>query len=331
MNARSMIRYLFPLTVVTIAALTTILFYPRQGGRDLEGADYTHDLNNPFHEAVVLYYHDKKDDAKRLLLRLARQDRYAAQAYINYGLFCEREKDFPEAESYYRKALARGENMALAYLINLHVRLGTELPGHALTAAGNLATPDTGCWVEYRKAEERLQRKDRSGALEHLGKAVDLGLPLVSLVHWDPLWKQVHGDSSFKELLVKARGNNARHQTMVRQMELDEFNHLKNSPFGMAKELMKVFALEPKDEGKAEEMLLPLLSANPGPRDRAIALYWLARIRAKKKDMAGAGRYLAQFKSALRSPERDTTGFTALARKIEDDLCENDPLLKNVR
>ena len=164
MNARSMIRYLFPLTVVTIAALTTILFYPRQGGRDLEGADFTHDLNNPFHEAVVLYFHDKKDDAKRLLLRLARQDKFAAQAFINYGLFCEREKDYSEAGDYYRKALARGENMALAYLINLHVRLGTQLPGHALAAAGNLATPDTGCWVEYRKAEERLQKNDRSGA-----------------------------------------------------------------------------------------------------------------------------------------------------------------------
>lgn len=331
MNARSKIRYLFPLTVVTIAALTTILFYARPGVRDLEGADYTRDLENPFHEAVVLYYHDKKDDAKRLLLRLARQDKWAAQAYINYGLICERERDYSGAADYYRKALSRGENMALACLINLHARLGTPLPGHAFTAAGNLATPDTGCWVEYRKAEERLQQNDRNGALEHLEKSVSLGLPLVSLVYWDPLWKQMHEDRGFKELMVKARGNNARHRTMIQQMELDEYNSLKNRPFGMAKELLKVFNLEPKDEGKAEDMLVPLVTSNLGQRDKAIALYWLARIRAKKKDMAGAGRYLAQFRSALHSPGRDDTGFTALARKIETDLYENDPLLKNVR
>lgn len=331
MNTRPAIRYLFSLTVVTIAALTTILFYPGTGGRDLEGTDYTRDLDNPFHEAVVLYYHDRKDDAKRLLLRLSRQDKFAAQAYINYGLFCERERDYSCAADYYRKALSRGENMALACLINLHGKLGTPLPGHAFTAAGNLATPDTGCWVEYRKAEERLQQNDRSGALEHLEKSVSLGLPLVSLVYWDPLWKQMHEDRAFKELMVKARGNNARHRTMAQQMELDESHYLKDKPFGMAKELLKIFKLETKDEGKAEELLLPLLSTNLGPRDRAITLYWLARIRAKKKDMAGAGRYLAQFKGALRSPARDSTGFTALARKIEDDLYENDPLLKNVR
>lgn len=331
MNIRQNIKYLLPLTVVTIAALTTILFYLLPGAPELQGADYTHDLNNPFHEAVVLYFHDKKDDARRLLLRLARQDKYAAQAYINYGLFCERERDYSEAGDYYRKALARGENMALFYLINLHARLGTQLPSHAFTAAGNLATPDTSCWVEYRRAEERLQQNDRAGALDHLKKSVELGLPLVSLVYWDPLFKQLHEDRAFKELLVKARGNNARHRTMTQQMEIDEFNHLKNRPFGMAKELMKVAALEPKDEAKAEEMLLPLLAANLGARDHAIALYWLARIRAKKKDTAGAGRYLAQFKTHIRSGVRDATGFIAVARKIEDDLYANDPLLKNIR
>lgn len=330
MNIRQKLQYLPSLTVVTIAALTTILFYFHPGARELDGADYSNDIDNPFHEAVVLYFHDRKDDAKRLLLRLARQDKYTAQAYINYGLFCERERDYSEAGNYYRKALARGENFALFYLINLHTRLGTELPGHAFTAAGNLSTPETGCWVEYRKAEERLQKNDRDGALDHLKKSVDLGLPLVSLVYWDPLFKQLHEDRGFKELLARARGNNSRHRTMTQQMEIEEFNHFKNSPFGMAKELMKVVALETKDEAKAEEMLLPLLTANLGVRDRAITLYWLARIRARKKDMTGAGRYLSQFKTLIRSGARDTTGFIGVVRKMEDDLYANDPLLKNI-
>ncbi len=328
MTAGKKILCLLPLTVVTIAALTTILFYayPR-----LHGADYAHDVDNPLHEAVVLYYRDKKDDAKSLLRRLSRQDKYAGQALINYGLFLEREGDISGAESYYRKALGKGEHIALVYIIGLHSQPGVELPGHAFTAAGNLATPETSCWVEYRRAEERLLKSDREGALAHLAKSVESGLPLTSLVYWDPLFAQLKGDGRFKELLAKARSNNAGHGTLSQRMELDEFTHFKNRPYGMAKELMKAAALEPGNDAKAEELLTPLLSANLPPRDHAIALYWLARIRAKKKDMAGAAKYLAQFKSHIRSGARDTTGFIAIARKIEDDLYANDPLLKNVK
>jgi len=324
-------RHIILLTVITIAAVTTILFYTGALPGALNGGDYTHDVNNPLHEAVVLYYRNEKSDAKRLLLRLARQEKYAAHAYLNYGLFLEREGENDDAIDYYRKALSKGEHIALFFIMTQAGRSTSPVPDHAFTAAGNLATSDTACWVDYRRAEELLLKNDRDGAFRHLSSAVDKGLPLTQLMYWDPLMRSLQNDGRFRNLIARAGKNNSRYRPLTREMEKEQFNHFKNSPRGMSRELMKVFALEPKEESKAEEMLTPLLTVPQDPRDRAVTLYWLARLRAKKKDMGGAAKYLSRFKQHIRSSGRDATGFTAIARKIEEDLYANDPLLKNVK
>ncbi len=320
-------RHIILLTVFTIVAGTTILFYTGA----MNGGDYTHDVDTPLHDAVVLYYRNEKSKAKRMLLDLARQEKYAAHAYLNYGLFLEREEKYGEAVDYYRKALSKGEHTALFFIINQSVRTASPVPEHAYTAAGNLATEDTACWVDYRRAEELLQKNDRDGAFRHLFSAVDKGLPLTALMYRDPLMKSLNDDGRFPGLIARAKKNNARYRPLTIELEVEKYNYYKNSPRGMSRELMKALSLETGEGAKMEEKLIALLAGPQDTRDRAVTLYRLARLRAKKKDMAEAAQYLTRFKQHIRSNDRDSTGFIAVVRKIEEDLYANDPLLKKVK
>ena len=328
---KNLYKYILLPTVVIIAALTTILFYHRTVSIFLTASDTAIIPEDPLHEAVILYWQGKKDDAKKLLLRLSRDDKYAARAYINYGLLMEREGDFDEAESSYRNALKQKDNTALFFLINLASRSGNPLQKRLLTTAENIASPESSFRVEYRRAEECLIRGDTECALDRLDNAVKGGMPLGSLVYYDPLFKPLHENPRFRAIMIAARKNTVKNGTLADSLAIIEADFFKESPEGMSRDLITIFNLPLMESEKAEEEILKLLDTRLNSRDRAIALYWLARINAKRQNYSEARRFLSEFKTQIRSAGKDPTGFSPLIRKIEDDLLANDPLLKNIR
>ena len=91
---------------------------------------------------------------------------------------------------------------------------------------------------------------------------------------------------------------------------------------------MKVISLKPRESKRAANILTSLLKSNLKFRDRCIALYWMARIKAEKKDLKAAKEYLIEFTKMIKSRKRDKTGFRKLVSKIVDDLIANDKYLK---
>ncbi len=318
-------------TIIIIATVTTILFCHCPGSISPSTNDTALTSEDPLHDAVILYWQGNREDAKQLLLRLSGVDKYAAKAFINYGLLMEKEGEFGEAEKSYRKALRRNDNTALFYLINLASRLGGPMSDRLFSAAGNIASAESSFRVEYRRAEECLIRGDTDCALERLESAVKGGMPLGALIYYDPLFRPLLDNPRFREIITAARKNKARDGTLADIMETAEESHYKNKPRGMSRELIKAFTLPVMESDKAGETLIPLLATPLSVRDRAIALYWLARIYAKRNNYPEARRYLSEFKTQIRMGGADRSGFSSLINRIEQDLYANDPLIKNIR
>lgn len=309
----------------------TIFFYFFLSAHCLFGGNYYHESSSPLHDAVVLYYQDKKKEAKRLLLAAANDKKYTGGAYINYAMLLESENYYQEAEEYYRKALQSGEHIALLYLFMMYAKQQKDSPPHVITAAGNLSQIEGSYWVEYRKAEEKLLRNDVDGAIQYFEKAVNLGLPDLQILHVDPLFNQLKNDPRFQALLTKARTNYRKYRQIEKALEEEVIQFYKESPYGALKNLYRILNDIKRDDAKTEKALRELLHTEQGARERGIALYILARIRARNKDKEGAAKHMASFKELIASDKNDRTGFVALVKKIGEDLFANDPFLKEIK
>lgn len=319
------------LSSIACISAGTIFFYFFLSGHCLFGGNYYHEPSSPLHDAVVLYYQDKKSEAKRLLLKAADDKKYTGGAYINYAMLLEREGDYREAEEYYRKALQSGEHIALLYLFVMYAKQGKESPGHAFAAAGNLSQLEGAYWVELRKAEEKLLRNDADGAMQFLEKAVEVGMPDLPVLHADPLFQPLKKDPRFQAVMAKARANYRKYQQIDKAMEEEALQFFKDSPYGTMKNLYRILNETKENDAKTEKELGELLHSEESVRDKAIALYRLARIRARNKDKEGAAKYLTAFKELIASDKSDRTGFVAIVKKICDDLFSNDPFLKEIK
>lgn len=319
------------LSSIAVISIGTILFYIFISAHCLFGGDYYHEPSTPLHDAVVLYYQDKKSEAKRLLLKAAHDKKYTGGAYINYAMFLEKEGEYTEAEEYYRKALQSGEHVALLYLFAMYEKRKVESPRSAIVAAANLSHAYGACWVELRNAEEKLLKNDAEGAMKSLEKAVELGLPALPIFYIDPLYRPIKENSQFQALMTKARANYRNYQYIEKKMEDEFLQYCKDSPYGMMKNLYKILTDEKANDVTTEKALVELLHTEASTRDKGIALYRLARIRARNKDKNGAIKYLDKFKDLIASDKSDRTGFVAVVKRIGDDLYSNDPLLKNLK
>ncbi len=309
----------------------SIFFYFFLSAHCLFGGDYYHEPSSPLHDAMVLYYQDKKQEAKRLLLTAANDKKYTGGAYINYGMLLEREHDFRGAEEYYRKAIQSGEHSAVLYLFMMYAKQEKESPRHAIVALGNLSHTEGAYWVEFRKAEEKLLREDEDGAMEHLKKAVELGLPDLPILRFDPLFRHVRKNPRFLAIMSKARANYQKYRQIEKALEEEMLHYYKGIPYGTLKNLNRILKENKGNDEKTEKALHALLQTEKSPRDRGIALYRLARICARKKEREKAVKYLAAFKELIASNTGDKTGFVAIVKKIGEDLFSNDPFLKEIK
>ncbi len=324
-------RLLIALSSIACISAGTIFFYFFLSAHCLFGGNYYHEPSSPLHDAIVLYYQDKKGEAKRLLLKAANDKKYAGGAYINYAMLLERENEFEEAEEYYRKALQSGEHIALLYLFMMYARQGRQSPYHAITAAGNLSQTEGAYWVEFRKAEEKLLRNDADGAMQFLEKAVELGLPDLPVLYADPLFHPLTKNPEFLAMMSKARANYRKYRQIEKAMEEETIQYYKDSPFGVMKNLYGIVHATNTNDATIEKALSELLLSEQNVRDRGIALYRLARIRARNKDKQGAAKHLAMFKELIASDNSDRTGFVAVIKRIGEDLLANDPFLKEIK
>jgi hypothetical protein len=147
----------------------------------------------------------------------------------------------------------------------------------------------------------------------------------------DPLFQPLIKDTRFQAIKMKARTNYRTYRQIEKAVEEEALQFNKEKPFGMMKALYKIMHDPLINDNRDEKALLELLRLEENVRDRGIAFYRLARIRAKHKDTNGAKKYLDQFKELIASDRSDRTGFVAIVKKLGDDLFANDPLLKDIK
>ncbi len=292
---------------------------------------FENDFNNPFYDIFTMYFYDRKAEAKKRLLSLMGDRKYANHAAINYGLLNEREGNRREAEVAYRNAMERDEYLAAFYLENLYSASDPAKLARLYDFYGLFADQRRLSWIEYQRAVHHLRENRKDEALRHLSLAVDKGFASPDLLANDPAFDPVRNEPAFKTAFAAAQRRRYAHTSLGALLERVEDEYFQSKPYGLSKELKKIVKERNGRIREAEDALSSLLATNLAFRDRCVVLYWLARIRAEKGDFARAKQYLAQFKAKIDSGETDRTGFREAVAKVYPDLIQNDPVLKKVK
>lgn len=324
---KKLFRYAVFSTLLCTASFITV---PHSQSSGLSASEFENDFNNPFYDAFTLYYYKKNREAKRALLNLTSQERYALHAHINYGYVAERERDFNEAEKSYKMARQRGGFISLVYLIGLYGKTGSHSVLETYDWCESASPRDNSYWVDYQRSVFFLMNKNTQKGLFHLVRAVENGFAEHGLLTADPAFREVSHEAAFKTIVAAARQNRIRRMSHRKALEQDEDDHLKNKPFGLSKDLRSILAGGPAAVMREEDALKRMRAQAKEVRDRAVITYWLARIRAARRDSSGAKQHLREFDAILDSGEKDATGFVKLVRKYRADLVSNDPFLKAV-
>ncbi len=318
--------------VLALAFITLLLApFAYRGCPALYSQVFENDFNNPFYDIFTMYFYDRKAEAKKRLLGLMGDRRYANHAAINYGILNEREGNRREAEVAYRNAMERDEYIAAFYLENLYSAADPAKLARLYGFYEVFAGPERRFWIEYQRAVYHLKENRKDEALRHLSLAVDKGFASPDLLANDPAFDPVRNEPAFKTALAAAQRKRYARASLGALLERAEDEYYQTRPYGLSKELKKIVKERNGRIREAEDALSSLLSTNLALRDRCIVLYWLARIRAEKGDTARAKQYLAQFKAKIDSGETDRTGFREAVAKVYPDLIQNDPVLKKVK
>ena len=289
-------------------------------------SNFTTDYTNPFFDAFTLYHYKEKDEAKKMLLKLARDPRYKNQAYINYGLMNQWDKNFSEAAVGYNNALQGDYPLALFYLLPMLI---THQPEKFPQTLNSLLNVREKYWIEYEKAAHFASKGQEEKALVHLEHAVQEGFFSEHLLKSDPAFKSLIKEDRCRKLFPRMR-KNARQKSLRKTLEEEIASALENKPYGLSKELQSLLYLKPSEMKKKEAALLTLLQSSQTFRDRSISLYWMARIKAQRGQNALAEKYLKEFLAHMEQNVKDKTGHQKMVKSYLDDLLSNDPYLKRV-
>lgn len=291
-------------------------------------ADYSPDIENPFLDVFYYYFNNDPGNAKKLLKKQFDNPARGTQAYINYGLIMEYEKNYKEAESFYRKALGLNDRTSIVYLYNLYKQYDKSKGMCLLDAVQKNVS---GCWADYEKAVYYIEHDDRRMALEGLSAAVKNGFNSPSMLASDPAFADLRNDRQFLYLAHKAKMNYSEKDSLNHALKEAVFRYRLDKPYGMNMELDAAAYLEKTGkDNEAMNVLETMLEKQTGFRDRSIALFWMARIKGRLHEKSAAEKYLKEFINHIHGKEIDETGYKKLIAPIYKDIIMNDRYLKDI-
>ena len=289
---------------------------------------YAPDISNPFHDIFNLYFNNEKKTAINLLKKQFKSRTNKNQAYINYGLIQELEKNYAEAEKYYRMALANNERISILFLFNLYSNYDKDKMLPLLNA---LHKHQESYWILYEKAVHYIGSNDSDRAIETLSEAIDNGFPSADLLSNDPAFNSIRNTFKFKWLVRRAEKNRSRSRSILQEIKLAEHRFKSNKPYGISRELEEASKYEKQGKDKkALNILKSSLKTNLSFRDKSITLFWLARINAKTGNDRASREYLREFSEHISGPSNDDTGYRDLISPLYKDIISNDRNLKNI-
>jgi tetratricopeptide (TPR) repeat protein len=289
---------------------------------------YVPDITNPFHDIFNLYFSNNEKEAVKLLKKQFNNRKLKNQAYLNFGLIQEFEKNYSEAEKYYRMALANNEKISILYLNNLYRNYNKDKLLPLLDAVQN---NEDSWWILYEKAAYYIETGDKDKAVACLSEAIDKGFSSVDLLNNDPAFDKIKNTFKFKWLIHRAKNNYLKSTSIIQKMEEAEYEYKKDKPFGIIRELDAASNYEKtgKDK-KALNILESLLKSKLSFRDKSTTLFWLARINARIGEEKTAKKYLREFTDYISGQEKDNTGYKTLLAPVYKDIILNDEYLKKM-
>jgi len=287
-----------------------------------------HILMNPFHD--VFYYYNNNDSrkAKDLLKQLINKNKYKNHALINYGFILQYENKFKKAEKLYLNAHYKNIEIAKIYLLNLYTNWDLSKYQQFLN---KIKATESSYWVDYEMAVYYLKRSDQNNAIQYLIEATNKGFNSTLLLMNDPILSPLKDSNVFKKLILKTKKNASKKKSIFQQLKMDKQLFLCNKPYGIIKKLSTVKQLEKKGQDNiAKEILLKLLKSQISFRNRNIALFWMARINAKKGAQNEANWYIKQFEDQILNDCKEKTGYKSLISQVYKDIILNDEHLKKI-
>ncbi len=275
---------------------------------------------DPFHEVFYTYYTESRSDARRMLSALLKDRTLRGRALINAGKIDEMERRPERARSSYRTALDSGETLAIPYL---HAALLESGPSFDEEMLSRLSTAKPDRWLSYERALAHLRSGDTAGAFRLLEEAVALGFNSRELVLSEPLFDTVRRSPEYLEMIAgMSRAPSGRIKRMIEETRQNE---LRDTPLAMRPAIMKAGELERRGLlAEAERSLRGLLETRLSFNERSVALYRLARLRARQGDAAGAREFLKRHAAHFKTIRDDPTGYRAIVRPLMGDIIAND-------
>ncbi|HSV96626.1 MAG TPA: hypothetical protein VLM75_06795 [Spirochaetota bacterium] len=275
---------------------------------------------DPFHDVFYLYYTESRPQARRMLSALLKNRALRGRALINAGKIDEMERRPSAALSSYRTALESGETLAIPYLYS------ALLAGDPSAADAMLRSlpPTKGVhWLSYERALIRLRSGDTAGAIRFLREAIELGFNSHELIRREPLFDAIRSSPEFLKILA---GINmippVRLAPMLDEIRLGE---TRGTPLAMSPELSAAGALERKGRlAEAERTLRGLLETRLAFNERSVALYRLARLRARQGDAAGAREFLRRHAEHFNTVRDDPSGYRGIVLPLMGEILAND-------
>ncbi len=289
---------------------------------------YIPDTSNPFHDVFYMYFSNNKKEAVNLLKKQFNKRKLKYHAYLNYGLVNEYERNYSEAEKYYRMALANNEKLSILYLSNLYNNYDKNKLLPLMTA---FEFHKEGIWALYEKAAYYNLTGDKNKAVECLSQAVEKGFSSADLLNNDPAFNNIKNTFRFKWLVHGAKNNYSKKNSINQKMDEAEHEYKKDKPYGLIRELETASNFEKAGKEKAALNVLESLLQSKIPfRDRSTALFRLARINAKIGNEKAAKKYLTGFTEYVSGQKNDETGFKDLIAPVYKDIMANDIYLRKI-
>lgn len=283
--------------------------------------------DSPFYDIFYTYYGESPDKAKKMLLGLMSDSKQKNQARINYGVIQQIEKRFDQAEQYYNQSMQAGDTLAFSYLYALHANKKNT---KAMSLLRQKDAKNSNPWINYETCLQYLQANNTESALNALEQAVKSGYNFALIMDKEPLFDPVRNSRKYNYLYAQTK-KNISPSSPAREIEELKFQEKKDRPYGLTKELQKISRIDRKEKhAEAAEALEGLLKTSMPIRDKSIALFWMARLKARQKDKTAAKKYLAEFAGQLVSQEEDATGFKKTAAALYKDIISNDSLLNKL-
>jgi len=306
-------------TLLCAAALMTLKGDP--AGEKIPGPEAAY---RAFHDIFYLYY-GEPDTARAMLRKLSRISNLKGRAYINLGHLDERAGLIEHAGLRYRAALAHGDSRAWAYLVSLPLRQDVPSAGDYLK---KVLPSERNPWYWYSRSIAALEEGRTAEGMDSLEKAVSGGLRGRDLIDREPLFDPVRATPAFQRVmrnLLIDGGDGPPAKALARPdgMVVDGPARGLGPELERTAELLRLGQFDLARD-RAERSMKKGLSF----RDTGIALYWLARLDARRGDGDGARRYLGMLRRHLGSARRDATGFKDLMNTFNEEIIDNDRYLR---